>query len=266
MVKKSIRFFLIFLFLFLFKINAFAIDEIQECFNYINAQDYNRAISVGQKAVNLYPASHLAYFCLGEAYYLTGEISNAIETLKKAEQYSSSDSDLIHVYNLLGLIYHNKGELDKALSHYEQSLNLKTNEKDKIPAYNNIANIYSDKGDFKKAIEYLQKAMDIAEKYDDYQSFAQVEINLGNTYRKMKDFDNAQNYLFDGLKRIQKIGDTFWEGIAYKCIGFMYMDQGNKTPAEQYLNKALEIFKSIGAQKELEEVSRSITWLKSQSK
>ncbi|ADC90062.1 TPR repeat-containing protein [Thermocrinis albus DSM 14484] len=267
---------------------AHALNPIDECANYLNAKDYVRAIQAGQEAVKLYPRSVDAYFCLGIAYYKTGQLNLALENFKKAEAYAVRDDDLMYIYNWLGsvydskgdldnaLLYHSrsldlakklgnrkleatqlnnialifdkKGELDKALSYYEESLRLQTNELDKAPTYNNIAVIYDKKGDYTKAIEYFKKAIDISTRYGDYHGSGIAMLNLGNTYRKLKDFDNAYFYLDEGLKRVKKVGDKYWEGVGYKNFGWYFMDKGDKKLAKDYLNKAYEIFKSIGAE------------------
>lgn len=270
---------------------SYAQTEINNCFNYLKAGDYQRAIKSGKKAVALYPRSLDAYFCLGRAYSKTGQINLAIENLKKAEALATKDNDLMHIYhwlglaykdkgdldnailyhsrsldlakklgdreleaaglNNIGLIYHDKGEYDKALRYYEESLRLKTDEREKAPIYNNIATIYSDKKDYKKAIEYYKKAVEIGERYGDYHGSGKTMLNLGDTYREIKDFGNALFYLEEGLKRVKKVGDKHWEGIGYVYIGLYYRDSGDKKLAKEYLNRALEIFKSIGAESDV---------------
>jgi len=298
-MAKYVQIFLTVFIVFLLKENVFAVDEIQECFNYLNTQNYEQAISEGQKAVKLYPVNHLVYVCLGKAYLSKEEFNLAIDNLKQAEKYAISYSDLMYIYNWLGIAYDNKGAVEHALSYYNKSLSLARNlkerdmeavtinniaeifhnkgdfekalsfykeylivissERDKAFAYNNIALIYAAKGDFKTAIEYLKKSLDMYEKNNDYHAYAQVELNMGNTYRKLKDFDIAQKYLFDGLEKIQQLGDKEWEGTAYKYIGWLHLDQGNKELSKEYFNKALEIFKSIGAQKDIADVSMALS-------
>lgn len=299
MKRTFLLFSLIFLIFFSFTSLLYAQTPIDECEIYLKAQDYQRAISAGQRAVKLYPSNYNAHLCLGVSYRQAGEIDYAINSLKNAEKYAYQKSDLMLIYNQLGLTYYrkgmlddaflyynralilaknsgdrdseagflnnialifrDKGELDKALSYYEESLKLTINENDKTPTYNNIASIYYQQGNYKKAVEYLRKAMDIDERYGDYHRYAIHELNLGNTYRKMTDFNSAEFYLFDGLKRIQKIGDKYWEGIAYKYLGLLYRDKGDKASARDYSNRALKIFKGIGAQADAQEVELFIS-------
>jgi tetratricopeptide (TPR) repeat protein len=267
---------------------SYAQNGIEECAYYLKTGDYQRAIEAGQRAVELYPQNVDAYFCLGKAYYETGQIDLAIDNLKKAESYATKDYNLMFIYNHLGnnyekkgdldnalfyhskslnlakklgnremeatelnniaVIFHDKGDLDKALEYYKESLRLKTDEKDKDSNYNNIAYIYIDKGDYKSAIEYFKKALEIDERYGDYHASGIIMLNLGDTYRKVKDFKSAYYYLSEGLKRVQKVGDKYWEGTGFKYLGWYFRDKGDIKSAREYLNSAYEIFKSIGAE------------------
>ena len=58
-------------------------NEIDKCFNYSKAGDYQRAIEAGKKAVKLYPKDVDAHYCLGKSYYLMGQFNPALEQMKK---------------------------------------------------------------------------------------------------------------------------------------------------------------------------------------
>ena len=290
------RLFLMLLFiLLLFPVKlSFAQFEVDACYNYHSAGDYQRAIEFGKMAVERYPRNVAAYVCLGASYYKIGELKLALEAMKRAESLATSKKDLMVIYNQLGniykmrgdldsaLLYHSrelslsrelgnkrgeaialgniagiydkKGELDKALEYYELSLRLKTEDKDKAPTYNNIAIIYLKKGDYKKAIEYLEKAIEIGIRVGNYHGVAQWMLNLGEIYRRAKEFSKAEETLKEGLTRIQRIGDKYWEAGAYKYLGWLYRDMGRTALAKKYFTKAFELYKSIGAESAVEEV------------
>jgi tetratricopeptide (TPR) repeat protein len=255
-MKKALIIFFLFLSLLAFKNISYAETPIDMCFNLNKTEDYKRAIEVGELAIKKYPYNPDAYFCLGTAYYNIGELESAYENAKKAESLASSKIGLMYIYDLIGMIlqkmdysddtllyfsrslslakdlgdtdmqakllnniaviYNHKGELDKALSYYEESLSLTTNEKDEASIYNNIAEIYGYKGNYKKAVEYFQKAIEIDEKNGDYHSVSIDKLNLGNTYRMMKDYKNAAKYLYEGLQGVIKIEDKYW--VATGCL------------------------------------------------
>jgi tetratricopeptide (TPR) repeat protein len=280
---------------------SYAQKEIDDCVTYLDAGDYQRAIEVGQRAVELYPQNVDAYFCLGRAYSEIGQIDLAIDNLKKAESYATKDDELMDIYNHLGLNYKYKGDLDNALFYYSKSLNLAkklgdremeasvlnnialilykigelddalkyykeslkliTNEKNKAPTYNNIALVYVDKGDYKSAIEYYKKSLEIGERYGDYHASGIIMLNLGDAYREVKDFKNAYYYLSEGLKRIQKVGDKYSEGVGFRYLGWYFRDKGDIKSAREYLNKAYEIFKSIGAERDASDLLKYLSEL-----
>jgi len=273
---------------------SFARQEIDNCFNYLKAGDYKRAIEAGKRAVRLYPKDNGAHLCLGIAYFRVGELGYALKSMKEAERLTTNKTRLMYVYSWLGLIYNRKddidnalfyyskhlilsrelgykeeeaiainniaaiydkkGDIDKALDYYEQSLKLKSDEKEKAPTYNNIALIYSKKGNYQKAIEYLKKAIEISERTGDYHGVAQRMLNIGAVYIGAKDFYNASKYLNEGLMRIQKIGDKYWEATAYKYLGWLYSDKDNLRLAADYLTKAVNLFNSIGAKGEAQDI------------
>jgi Tfp pilus assembly protein PilF len=159
--------------------------------------------------------------------YLDDALLYYSRSLSLAKDLGNTDDQATLLNNIAG-IYDKKGELDKALSYYEESLSLKT-EKEKAPIYNNIALIYIKKGDYQKAVEYFQKAIEICEKYGKYHEVSRGKLNLGDTYRKMKNYENAEKYLFEGLEGVKKVGDKSWEATCYVYLeGFMKIKERRK--------------------------------------
>jgi tetratricopeptide (TPR) repeat protein len=91
-------------------------------------------------------------------------------------------------------------------------------------------------------------------------------LNLGNTYRKIKDFENTEYYLSEGLKRVQKVGDKYWEGVGLTYFGLYFIDKEDIKSAREYLNRAYEIFKSIGAEEDASVVLKDLSELKEKEK
>jgi tetratricopeptide (TPR) repeat protein len=238
-MKKAFSLLFIILSLLAFKNFAFAQQEVDACYNFHKAGDYRRAIEAGRVAVEKYPNDIDAHYCLGTSYGTVGEFKLALEHLKKAESLTSDKEILMYIYGWIGLIYYGmgylddallylsrslslardmgnksmqvsalnnmagiyykKGELDKALGYYEEFLRLETDEKEKATTYNNIAIIYGNKGDYQKAVEYLQKAIEISERYGDYHGASMRKLNLGEAYRRIKDYEKAEKYILEGL-------------------------------------------------------------------
>ena len=297
-MKKALSIFFLLLSLLAFKNIAYAQSEVGACINFNIAGDYKRAIEAGKLAIEKYPYNSLAYYCLGLAYRNVGELKLAYENMKKALSLTNNIKELMLIYNQIGMIlesmgylddallnysrslslarnlgntdmqvallsniggiYYNKGELDKALSYCEESLNLTTNENKKETLYNNIAVIYNKKGDYQKAIEYFHKAIEIGERYGEYRGVSIDKLNLGDTYREIKDYENAEKYLSEGLKGVKEVGDKYWEAIGYKRLGMLYKDEGDKKTAKENYKRAYNLFESIGAEKDTQEVLKEM--------
>jgi tetratricopeptide (TPR) repeat protein len=140
-----------------------------------------------------------------------------------------------------------KGDLDKALSYYNEALNLETNEISKADIYNNIADVYDKKGDHQKSIEYRQKANRYIEKSmeEGYLDRASAMIEIGNTYKRMKDYKTAEKYILEALNRAKKNEDKEGEANAYIALGDLYKDMGDKKRAKEYYQRAYKAFKSL---------------------
>jgi tetratricopeptide (TPR) repeat protein len=287
-MKKTLSIFVLSLSLLVFENMASAKTPIDACQTFSDSGDYKRAIEAGKLAVKKYPKDAEAYFCLGKAYYNVGELELAYKNLKKAEGLTNNKKGLMYIYNKIGQVLNNMGKLDDALSYYnrslslarelgdtymqasvlnniayifdlkgesnkaigyyEESLSLTTNEKDKAPTYNNIAMIYYTKGDYQKAVEYFQKAIEIDEKYGNYHGVSILKLNLGNTYRKMEDYENAEKYLSEGLEGVKRVSDKYWVATGCRYSGWFLKDKGDKKGAKEYYNLAYKLYKSIGAE------------------
>ncbi len=126
---------------------SYAQNYIDMCLKYLEADDYQKAIEMGEKALKLYSNdsyAYLAYVCLGVSY--TGitfkgieQTDLAVENLKKAislkklQMYANgrNDKELNYLYSLLLINY----------SHYEE-----------------LGDYYKKIGNKKLAKEYYNKA------------------------------------------------------------------------------------------------------------
>jgi tetratricopeptide (TPR) repeat protein len=263
-------------------------DDYEDCMNLWKFGEYKEAIKAGKLAIKKYPKDLGAYECLAGVYHDSGKLDLAYETMKKAEKIAHSKEDLMDVYSEIAgilkdmgkldeaIVYYNKnlnlardlkdsltqdstlrniadvyarkGDLDKALSYYNEALNLKAPGSNKADIYNSIADIYDKKGDHQKSIEYRQKAIRYLQQImgGEYDVFALIEI--GNTYKKMKDYKTAEKYILEALNRAKKSEDEYKEedeANAYIALGDLYKDMGDKKRAKEYYQRAYKAFKSL---------------------
>jgi hypothetical protein len=59
----------------------------------------------------------------------------------------------------------------------------------------------------------------------------------------MRDYKNAEKYLFEGLEDVKKIGDKFGEAMGYEYLRLFYEDKGDKKTAKEYFTRAYNLFK-----------------------
>lgn len=281
-------------------------NEVARCFSYLQATDYARAIQSGQKATRQTPNDLYARLCLGRAHKESGELKSALREFKEVERLATTKKDLGLAYNWLGstyssagdfenaflsynraltlardrgdrsneatelnnlaLIFRNRGDLDKALDYFNQSLNLQTDEREKAATYNNIALIHGDKGDYPQAIRYYEKAIAIHHRAGDYHRLALTKLNLGSTYVEAREFAKAQDVLAQGLAGVLKVGDKYWEAVAYKYQAWLSRDLGDLAQAKALLTKAHRLAKSIGAQREADDIASTFLAIEKREK
>jgi ribosomal protein S12 methylthiotransferase accessory factor len=95
------------------------------------------------------------YSYMGISLKELGRYGEAIETLKKAEEYDKERTD---IYNLMGFCYFKLNEHEKAIESFRKVLQLNPGS---AIDYANIASNYRDMGDTKKAAHYYKFALEL---------------------------------------------------------------------------------------------------------
>jgi len=286
-------------------VSANAATQTENCFNFVKAQDYARAVQAGKDAIKSSPKSGDAFFCLGVTYSQQGEIDLALSKLLQAERLYTNKNDLEAVYSRLGQvvnrkgdlqqamsyysralglardlgdksgeaaslnniasIFQDRGELDKALDYYQQALDVEPLDSKKATKYNNIAMVYSARAEYPKAIEYIDKAIALDQRSGDFHSAAIVILNKGAVQTDQGVFDDAEVTLKQGLIGIRKVGDQYWESIALMYFGQLAQARGRTDEAKQSYRDALKIAHSAGAKSAEETIARKLAVLQKDS-
>ena len=279
---------------------SWAVSDLDACWSFNKASDYPRAIESGKKATKSEPRNSDSFYCLGQAYFNSGEFKLALQEMSQAELLTSKKDDLMYVYNFLGLIQHKMGEteqalqqynraltlarelgnsnqeaselnnvasifkergqLDQALEYYEKSIKLNSEDKN-ANTYNNIALLYTKKGEYQKCVDFLKKSIAIHENNGNYHGQAQTLLNLGDTYREMKLYTEANDTLFSGLEKIRKLKDSYWEAVAHQYIGWLYSNMGNISLARKWMKPAVDIYTRIGAADSAKQAQADLDYL-----
>lgn len=91
---------------------------LDDCINYFNEGNYQKAIEAGKKAIKLYPNNFAAHHCLGIALYNIGEINLALQEIKAAKELATS-GDLLEAIESDAAMFHNAAELYRTKSRSE---------------------------------------------------------------------------------------------------------------------------------------------------
>jgi tetratricopeptide (TPR) repeat protein len=91
-----------------------------------------------------------------------------------------------------------------------------------------------------------------------------LHILIGNTFLLKNDYDEALGHYKQALKIAEKAGNVSAKGVVLGNIGLIYSAKGDADKALEYLEKALEIFQSIGAEVLTAQVNTAIKTVKEQ--
>ena len=200
-----------------------------------------------------------------ELYLRFDDVSNALETLKKAEHYMNKidpDKNYMREWSFLwhtyGNIYYHEGKACNALDYYTKAPEIDLQIENLPPTeistdYSSIASVYQMFGDCKNAYEMIKKAMNIDDKNEEnsetimnYYYLAEICTDLvgdgypeyydeaDGCYRKVIDFreNNLPNYC----------NDTADAYLGYS--NFLYQT-GNNEKSLKYSEKACEIYRRL---------------------
>lgn len=169
-----------------------------------NSGELQAVIDAYQRALEVKPDFHEAWYNLGIIYQHKGEYDPAIHAFLKALEIRPDDYG---VWNNLGVAYHHKEEYDLAIESYQTALEIKP---DYHEAWFNLGIAHRNKWQYDQAIQAYQTALGI--KPDYYEAW----YNLGVAHRHKGDFGLAIDAYQKALQ-IKPDSDEAWYmiGVAY---------------------------------------------------
>jgi len=180
---------------------------------YLWIDDYEKALSYFEKAVekNLHYAD--AYFQIG---YCNGELGRYTEAIESYKQVIRIKPDLSNAHYGLGLAYGELGRYTEAMESFKQAIRIKP---DYAKAHNNLGLVYCKLWRYTEAIESYKHAIRI--KLD----FAEAHYNLGVVYTKLGRYTEA----IESCKQAIRIKPDYAE-VHYN-LGLIYLIVGDKGSA-----------------------------------
>ena len=183
-------------------------DLLEEGKTYYNNGEYDKAIEIFKKAVELNPDNELNWHWLGPSYNKNGQYQEAINSLLKAVELNPNDYLNWH---WLGNSYNQNGQYQEAINSLLKAVELNSNDE-----YNWywLGNSYNKNGQYQEAINSLLKAVEL--NLDDYLNWHW----LGNSYYENGQYQEAINSL---LKAVELNPDDYlnwnWLGSSYNQNG-----------------------------------------------
>ncbi len=123
-----------------------------------DAQDYEAMIAACLNGLDVDPDNLIVHNSLAVAYYLSGELTRAVDTLHAA---IAIDPAYVRSYRNLGDMYRRENSLPAARSAYEDGLNASTTDVDRAFFNNRIGLTYSSSEDYAEAAQYFTWALEL---------------------------------------------------------------------------------------------------------
>ena len=198
-------------------------DLLEEGKTYYNNGEYDKAIEIFKKAVELNPNDDDSWRLLGNSYNRNGQIEEAIKYYLKAAELNPDDSR--NWFNL-GISYSNNEQYKEAINSFLKVVEL--NPDDSYSWYG-LGNSYIKNKQVEDAIKSLLKATELNS--NDYQSW----LDLAISYIHNEQYEEAIEPLLKAIElNPNNAGDL-------SLLGYVYKINGQYEEAIKYLSKAKEL-------------------------
>lgn len=233
--------------------------------NLYASSDLTQAVTYARQAHDLAnesqltPQLALTSRTLANLYFNMSDYKNAsvlfFESLREYETMHDTIG-IMTMYINLGAVRDRLLEFDKALEFYLKAQTLvnqihldpKTRLRVLPSLYNNIANIYQTKRDFVSAEQYYVKTLELAREGGSKRVEGIALNNLGKLYYlDLHQPDKAIDYLLQGLRVREELGDKSELAKSYLQLSVYYLRQHNLKEAQDVAARALQLGQEVGS-------------------
>lgn len=249
-------------------------DLLEEGKTYCNNEEYDKAIEIFKKAVELNPNEYLNWQWLGRSYYerySDGDEENALNSLLKAVELNPNDDSNWYWLGIsygmnsrydkekesflkatelnpnnadnwykLGISYFNDKQYDKAIESFSKAVELNPNDDNN---WDRLIWSYRFNGQYDKAIESSLKAIEINPNSRYYWHWLEI------SYYDNEQYKEAINSLSKALELLnieeEEDKEDFWDtdsSADYRyCLGRSYYSSGQYDKAIEPFSKATEL-------------------------
>ncbi len=199
--------------------------------NYALLNDYASAIHWLEKAVELDPKNHEAWYFLGRAYYTRGLLPEAKSAFQKVLQLNPNDAK---AENNIGLILESEARPTEAIEAYEQAISWqqKSAPSSEQP-YLNLGRTLLDQERNEEAVPALEQAVKRAP------GNPLCRLKLGTAYLRLSRLENARSELQEAARLDpENAAAHFQLGKLYKQMHAMAQAQREFSRAEEIQSRA----------------------------
>ena len=189
------------------------------------------------------------YNLMGSNYLDFGDHEKAntyfLKTIRIEEELGNKRG-IASALNNLSLIYVEQENYEKAAEYLEESINTweSLNEAhETLISTNNLGVIHRRQGNYHQALNYFWETSkrSILRDEPDSLSFIIATLNIGNTYRNLKDYNRAKIHLDTALKYFERHSLTSHKIFTYITMGHLYSDRGESEQAILYTKEGLKL-------------------------
>ena len=144
----------------------------------------------------------------------------------------------------LSSTYSNMSEIEEAAKWVQQAMELekaRNNQNGLNKLKVSLAKCMVHKGAYKEAIPLFQEGLKWAISQNELPFQAEAYQGLGNSYRKLKDFDQAISHFNSCLAIFEQVQFTFGISIIHNQLSNTAIDKGDWQLAKHHANQALEL-------------------------
>ncbi|WP_159948790.1 tetratricopeptide repeat-containing sensor histidine kinase [Polaribacter septentrionalilitoris] len=171
--------------------------------------------------------------------------------MMKLSKEVNNDSLIIYSFNLKGDILLEKFKYNASLESFNTAIKLNEDyTKLKAYSFNGLGNNYSKFESFEEATKSFLKALELFEKVKDTFMIIGTNIHLANDFRKLRDYENSENYYLKALK-INNNKNEFLDNFVYNNLSDLYNDMNKPELSIQNAKKALAYFKKMNFERYL---------------
>ncbi|MFH0816783.1 MAG: tetratricopeptide repeat protein [Methanobacteriota archaeon] len=184
-----------------------------------------------------------------------GDYNGALKVLDLAMHSlgATRDAERGRILIEIAVVRKLKGEFDGAILGLTEAerelLEFPENQRDRLEAANLRGTIEWRRGNLEAALASMLIVEDISLGIGDERLTARAEVNLGNVYNDMGNYEKSGDMFKASLARFQKIGDIQAQAIVLNNIGSQHSDKGDVELAIDYFSRSLETRRRIGDRK-----------------